>query len=961
MLFMPTSYNSRFISKSTNQEGAIFMENSNFIDLEGHIIKTSSMKDEHQIIKITEKTPEVQNIGKIVRGDTNSNILTFEINRYYDNVDLMTKNIKFIVKNDLGMFVENAVNLQYSSDLLRFSWILSDCVTYKSGSITAAIAFIGSESGYQYVLKTVPFILKIENSLDFMEYEIDYKNWFTDIECRLFDLENKEIDTHTNLSVLDKLGESDETLTFNGNKIGIKGDPGENGIDGSDGKSAYDIAVDNGFIGTENEWLKSLRGEKGDTGEQGIAGENGKDGTTYIPTIGTVDTLESGSVAQAEVVVDETEKTAAFSFKIPKGDRGDTGQAGADGLTPSIGENNHWFIGEEDTGVVAEGKNGQDGVDGKDGKSIQSIAQDDSGNLIVTFTDGTMQNIGQLNIDVQADFLTSDGFGNLRYYNENFQYYNTDSASWIDTAVTPDNVFYVNMTPNPVKSISASYDKKTARFKLTWKEPDDTYLDGQLFCIVEKVVLVRKKDSEPESIEDGTTVLEVKRKDFGSYAKSPYVDETLTPEIEDVWYYKLFPVSTFGVANTMSENTVQIIAQEETLYGFKIDQNESDPASMITYIEENVNFNSAYMDYTTDTFNYGDWADAFFMKVKPCMLKYDGTVDYYLDPNDYSLKEDGTASDIADVSYGGNAMIQFPKVYWKIVDNGDNTANVYISDSRIDESYHCWSHIDNNGNEINHCYMPIYNGYNDGTRLRSLSGKTPINTQTAATEISLATANNQADDVIWYTEVYSDRVLVNLLLLLIGKSTDTQTVFGNGHYNGGSSASSLIATGTMNAKGLFWGTNGTDSGVKVFGMEHWWGNQWRRIAGWINDKGTQKVKMTYGQSDGSTVDGYNTTGDGYITIENATLSGRGEGYINGGYISGMIFSENGLIPKTASGSSTTYYTDQLWFDISKVNYACVGGSSDNGFPVGALFSNLAYTASLVNWFVGHAVSCKPLA
>ncbi len=167
------------------------MDNSNFIDSEGHIIKTSSMKDEHQLIKITEKTPEINNIGKIVCGDTNSNILTFEINRYYDNVDLLTKNIKIIIKNKLDIFTEDAVNIQYNDEFLRFSWILSDAVTYKSGDISAAIAFFGKEEGRKYTLKTLPFTIQIENSLDFMEYEIEYKNWFTDIENRLLDIEDK--------------------------------------------------------------------------------------------------------------------------------------------------------------------------------------------------------------------------------------------------------------------------------------------------------------------------------------------------------------------------------------------------------------------------------------------------------------------------------------------------------------------------------------------------------------------------------------------------------------------------------------------------------------------------------------------------------------------------------------------------------------------------------------------------
>lgn len=169
------------------------MSNTNFIDSDGHIVKKSSMVDEHQIVKITEKVPEIKNIGKIVCGDTYSNIITFEINRYYDNVDLLTKNIKFIVKNELGTFTEDAVNIQYNDELLRFSWILSDSVTYKSGDVKAAIVFLGKESDKNYALKTIPFILKIDNSLDLIDVEPPNKNWFIDIENRLFDLENSSI------------------------------------------------------------------------------------------------------------------------------------------------------------------------------------------------------------------------------------------------------------------------------------------------------------------------------------------------------------------------------------------------------------------------------------------------------------------------------------------------------------------------------------------------------------------------------------------------------------------------------------------------------------------------------------------------------------------------------------------------------------------------------------------------
>ena len=711
----------------------------------------------------------------------------------------------------------------------------------------------------------------------------------TDIRAELSNintsLDGKLNKTFTGDDVTNKVLSTDE----NGNVV-LKNSSG------TAGKSAYEIAVDNGFVGTETEWLESLKGSEGKKGDNGT--------TPHI---------------------DETTK--------------------------------NWFIGDVDTGILAQGTNG---VDGKDGKSISTITKDDNNNIIVTFTDGSTQNIGKLSVDIQGDFLTSDGFGNLRYYNGHFQYYDESSSTWIDTSITPSNVYIMNMTPQPMKSIFGVYDVDLGKYKLKFEEPDDTIIDGQVACIIDKVIIRRKLGSVPESETDGDLVLEVKRKDFGSYKNEYFVDTTLSPSDGDVYYYKAFPMSTTGFYNSNSANeTDGIKCKNYNLYGFKLDQNESDPNSMITYLSDcdNAPFTPVHMDYTKDTFDYGDWKDAWFIKnLKPCMLKYDGTVDYELDKNDYTKKLDGTDSDVANASYGGNAMVGIPKVYWKIVDNGDNTANVYFSDKQVDTNFHCWSHIDNNGNEIDYCYMPIYTGSVVDNKLRSLSGKAPINNQSGTSEITYAKANNLTSDTIWYTEVFSDRTLINLLLLLIGKSTDTQTVFGNGHYTGGSSASSNIISGTMNNKGLFYGTNGTGKGVKVFGMEHWWGNQWRRVAGWINSYGTQKIKLTYGQSDGSIVDGYNTDGTGYIEIPNSTPSGS-----SGGYISKLSFGNYGYIPVISNGSATTYCCDGLWFNNGKIDYALVGGDSSVGFHVGAFCSSLDSTVSRADWAVAAALSCKPLA
>lgn len=55
-------------------------------------------------------------------------------------------------------------------------------------------------------------------------------------------------------------------------KDGAAGAKGADGLPGADGKSAYQIAVAQGFAGSETAWLASLKGEKGDKGDAGAGG-----------------------------------------------------------------------------------------------------------------------------------------------------------------------------------------------------------------------------------------------------------------------------------------------------------------------------------------------------------------------------------------------------------------------------------------------------------------------------------------------------------------------------------------------------------------------------------------------------------------------------------------------------------------------------------------------------------------
>lgn len=93
-------------------------------------------------------------------------------------------------------------------------------------------------------------------------------------------VENGFVGTETDW--LESLKGADGRDGMNGSD-GIDGQPGKDGRDGADGtngKSAFEIAVEKGFIGTETDWLESLKGKDGAVGPQGEQGPPGKDGVT---------------------------------------------------------------------------------------------------------------------------------------------------------------------------------------------------------------------------------------------------------------------------------------------------------------------------------------------------------------------------------------------------------------------------------------------------------------------------------------------------------------------------------------------------------------------------------------------------------------------------------------------------------------------------------------------------------
>ena len=113
------------------------------------------------------------------------------------------------------------------------------------------------------------------------------------------------------------------------------------GVNGANGKSAYEIALEYGFVGTEAEWLESLKGSNGHSSYTHIKyAESLPDEDSDILTTGTGDYvgIYTGTSANAP-----SSYTAYTWYKI-KGETGETGPQGEIGNTPTINFDEEGYI-----------------------------------------------------------------------------------------------------------------------------------------------------------------------------------------------------------------------------------------------------------------------------------------------------------------------------------------------------------------------------------------------------------------------------------------------------------------------------------------------------------------------------------------------------------------------------------------------------------------------------------------
>ena len=368
--------------------------------------------------------------------------------------------------------------------------------------------------------------------------------------------------------------------------------------------------------------------------------------------------------------------------------------------------------------------------------------------------------------------------------------------------------------------------------------------------------------------------------------------------------------------------------------------------------------NDTYTDTTTP-----NTISAVHLRMKRCVLNLDGTVNYYLDPNDSTKKADGSSSVLTGAD--GYVMVEIPKFSYKhTIESGVNFWEIVIGNKA---GYTLHPAFIKAGVEVSHRYIGAYDAcYLDATdstyksglnlteltvdtandKLASVSGVYPIVGVTRATCRSLA-ANNGTG---WHQLDFALHSAIQMLYLVEYADFNTQANLGSGNTSGsylGSSSNQNDSANTIAGASNSWGNASTDGTqpsagarpgtayMSYRGIENWYGNVWTWIDGINPNEGSAgNVHITNDYRDFA--DG-TTTGYTLLSSSLSTASGYVQNILN----TGAYF----LSGDNTGGSSTTYLPDYHYASASASRVVNVSGSAGSGAISGGFCLSSASVAS----------------
>lgn len=472
------------------------------------------------------------------------------------------------------------------------------------------------------------------------------------------------------------------------------------------------------------------------------------------------------------------------------------------------------------------------------------------------------------------------------------------------------------IAPKNVQNLSVRQGNTS--LKVSWSDPTDTVVEGETLCVWKGTKLVYKTGSYPKSASDGTLVVDNQERD--KYATDGVQINGLVNGT--TYYFAAFPYSDKKVYNKNEANRITGTPVAYRTMSVIIDQSNSNPSTCVTYADD------------AEGLQAGSQEIIDFLGYYPCLFK-DGE-ETRLNPNNYAELEGGGTADITSGN-AGDVMVTYPIRGLSITTTG-NSVKISITDDPNNANFQYYAH--QRGTTKKDCFrVGAYLGYNLSSKLRSLSGKTPSASINLTNMITYAQANGKADgkggsgyDPLGFYQL----TYIQAINILLSKSINSETLTGKGYTN--SSNSKATNTGGANAYGMnceiikasnpSYLTDGKHQ-TKVAGLEDFYGNLYQWIVGLFCNSSRKILTAT---------DNFNATGSGY------TDQGSGGSSNISGYISAVQgTSETGFIPKTCSGSATTYYCD--YGSLVAGYFPHFGGHWGSDSGAGAFFLDVYYSAS----------------
>lgn len=406
-----------------------------------------------------------------------------------------------------------------------------------------------------------------------------------------------------------------------------------------------------------------------------------------------------------------------------------------------------------------------------------------------------------------------------------------------------------------------------------------------------------------------------------------------------------------------------LVPDDAPIYGMVIHEaSDLNPSTRVEYLGANKDFTPMSMNMSTHAMNYGSWADWGWLKANvPVMCNWDGGIDYFLDPDDYTKKADGTNSDVANIDYAGDAMAIVKKIYKKEYKVG-NDRYVYFCERKADDDFHAVG-FDVLGKERDYMLIPMFHGSIDSNgKMRSIAG------QWSCLTASGSTADNTNGKAIGTAEQYAaikaassnalffGGALTNTLAdicILLSKSTNSQAAFGSGmcstyvedktqHYG--------TQINTVIGGGQFYGSNDNKSFNKIFHSCVMGSYMlWQRDPYMLLINGRIKVSPDYT---------YDLTGAAYLDTGVDFKPGDTSYHY---YPTFRVAKDFGAIPCTDMkdvSTSATGYCDATWGNAEGVRVSLRFGNGDHG-AAGGLFARALLDVAAHAWWSCGASKLLP--